>query len=80
MQNQQQELQSQLASMRNLKTQIWLLASALNNRPPTRLPNDIQVPRQEGTKECKAVELISGKELPDPYNATEFENKQEKEG
>ena len=53
--------------MRNLETQIGQLASALNNRPPGRLPSDTQVPRMEGGKECKAIELRSGKELAEPH-------------
>lgn len=56
------------------------MASALNNRPFGKLLSDIQVPRQEDAKECKGVELRSGKELQEPYKAIESERKEEKEG
>lgn len=55
------------------------MASAVNNIPPGKLQSDTQVPRQEITKECKAVELRSGKELLEPYNAVQSESKEEKE-
>ena len=58
-QAQQQQMQNQQASMRNLETQIGQLANALNNRPPGRLPSDTQVPKIEEKKECKAIELRS---------------------
>ena len=57
--------------MRNLETQIGQLANALNNRPPGRLPSDTQVPKVEERKECKAIELRSGKELPAPHHTEE---------
>ena len=63
-QAQQQQIQNQQASMRNLETQIGQLANALNNRPPGRFPSDTQVPKIEERKKCKAIELRSGKELP----------------
>ena len=71
MQAQQQQMQNQQASMRNLETQIGQLTNALNNRPPGRLPSDTQVPRMEEGKECKAIELRSGKELPAPHHKEE---------
>lgn len=61
-----QQMQTQQASSRNLEKQFGQ-ASTLNNHPPKRLPSDIQVPRMEEAKECKAVELRSGKELLEPY-------------
>ena len=64
-------MQNQQASMRNLKTQIGQLANALKNRPPGRLPSDTQVPKVEERKECNAIELRSGKELPAPHHTEE---------
>lgn len=58
---------SQQARMRSLENQLGELVSVLNNHPHGRLPSDAKVPRQEDEKECKAIELGSGKELPDPY-------------
>lgn len=43
------------------ENQIDQLVIALNNRPPSRLPSDTQVPRMEAEKEYKVVELRSGK-------------------
>ena len=57
--------------MRNLETQIGQLANALNNRPPRRLPSDTQVLKVEERKECKAIELRSGKELLAPHHTEE---------
>lgn len=45
MQAQQQQMKSQQAFMGNLENQIGQLASALNNRPPSKLPSDTQVIR-----------------------------------
>lgn len=77
---QQQHVQIQPGSLRNLQNQIGQLASVLNNRPSGRLPCNSQVPKQEDAKECKVVELRRGKELPKQYKADESESKEEKEG
>ena len=80
MQAQQQQMQNQQASMRNLETQIDQLANVLNNKPPGRLPSDTQVPKVVEGKECKAIELRSGKELPAPHHTEELtEPRQDKE-
>lgn len=50
----------------------------MNNLPPGRLPSDTQVPRMEDRKDCKTIELRSGKELPDPYKNQEPETIEEK--
>lgn len=52
------------ASMKNLDNQIKQLANALNNRSPGKLPSDTQVLTLENGKNCNAIELRSGKELP----------------
>lgn len=49
---QQQQLQSRQASLWNLENQIGQSVSALNSKPPIKLPSDTQVPRQE---DCKGV-------------------------
>lgn len=53
MHTQQQQMQSQQASMRNLENQVSQLASALKNRPLRKLPSDTQVLRIE---DCRVVE------------------------
>lgn len=80
MQAQQQQMKSQQAFMENLENQIGQLASALNNRPPSKLPSDTQVIRIQDGKESKAVELRSGKELLDLYKVLESESKDENGG
>lgn len=65
MQNQQQ-LQSQQSSMKNLESQIGQLASAQNIKSGGKLPSNTRVPRLENGKECKTIELTSGKALPNP--------------
>lgn len=72
-------MQAQQAPIRNLENQLRQLASALNNRPPERLLSDTQTPRMEENKECKTIELRSGKELPDP-NKNQKPNTNNKEG
>lgn len=57
MQIQQQQMQSQQASMGNLENQLGQLASALSNRPSGILPNDTQVVTMEEGKEFKAIDL-----------------------
>lgn len=59
-----QFMQTQQVSIKNLEIQLGQLASALNNGPAGRLQSDTQVLRMEEDKECDAVELRSGKELP----------------
>ena len=76
MQAQQQQMQIQQASISNLENQLGQLANALRNKPPGKLPIDMQVDRQEDIRECKAIELRSGKEEPDLYkNKTPEEEK-----
>lgn len=57
-----------------MANKLGQLASALNNLPPGRLPSDTKVVlRIEEGKECKEVELESGKELLDPYKNQQLE-------
>lgn len=61
--------------MKNFENQIDQLASALNKRPPSTLPNNTQVSRMEDEKQCKLIELRSGKVLPKAYKVLELETK-----
>lgn len=72
---QQQLIQSQQASIKNFENQIDQLACALNKRPPGILPSNTQVSKMEDEKQCKALKLKSGKELPESYKVPEPETK-----
>lgn len=67
----QQQMQTPQTSIRNLEHQFGMLANTLNNHQPRRFSSDTQVIRMEEGKECKVVELRSGKELHDPYSNQE---------
>ncbi|XP_062107371.1 uncharacterized protein LOC133818486 [Humulus lupulus] len=56
-------IQSQVASLRNLETQLGQLANELRNRPQGTLPSDTENPRKDGKEHCKAVTLRSGKNV-----------------
>lgn len=62
-----QFIQTQQSSIRNLENQLGELASALNNHPPGRLLSNTKKPRMEEIKECKVVELGSGRKLSNAY-------------
>lgn len=74
------QMETQQASIRILENQLKQLASALSNSPPGRLPSDAQVSRMEEAKQCKAVELRSGKELLDRYKNKKSDAIEEKGG
>lgn len=61
------------------ENQIEQLASTLNNRTPRKLSNDTQVPRQD-VKECKVVELKTGKELFDHTKHLKLKSRMEAKG
>ena len=55
--------QSHVVSLRNLKSQIEQLATALTNKPPGSLPNNIENPRREGKEHYKVINLRFGKDV-----------------
>jgi len=57
-------IQSQQASLRNLEVQVGQLANELRNRPLGKLPTDTETPKRESKEQCQAIELRSGKEIP----------------
>ena len=57
-------IQSQQASLQNLEVQVGQLANELRNRPLSKLPADTKMPKREGMEQCQAIELRSGKEIP----------------
>ena len=57
-------IQSQQASWKNLEIQVGQLATEFRNRPLGKLPTDAETPKREGKKQCQAIELRSGKEIP----------------
>ncbi|XP_062080518.1 uncharacterized protein LOC133785283 [Humulus lupulus] len=56
-------IQSQATSLRNLETQLGQLANELRNRPQGTLPSVTENPRKDGKEHCKAVTLRSGKNV-----------------
>lgn len=65
-QSQTSLIQSQASLIRNLKTQMGQLASALRNRQQGALPSDTENnSRRDGKEHCMAINLKSGKELPE---------------
>ncbi|KAM6547415.1 hypothetical protein CsatB_019091 [Cannabis sativa] len=56
-------IQSQAASLRNLKLQLGHLANELKARPQGSLPSDTKNPRKDGKEKCKSIQLRSGKHL-----------------
>ncbi|XP_060964044.1 uncharacterized protein LOC115699948 [Cannabis sativa] len=56
-------IQSQAASLQNLKLQLGHLANELKARPQGSLPSDTKNPRKDGKEKCKSIQLRSGKHL-----------------
>ena len=57
-------IHSEQASLRNLEIQVGQLATELRNRSLRKLPTDTKTPTRKGKKQCQAIELRSGKEIP----------------
>ncbi|XP_062118742.1 uncharacterized protein LOC133832412 [Humulus lupulus] len=56
-------IQSQAASLRNLKMQLDQLANEMKTRPQGSLPSDTENPRRDGKEHCKAIQLRNCKNL-----------------
>ncbi|XP_016730501.1 uncharacterized protein [Gossypium hirsutum] len=56
-------IQSQVATLKNLESQMGQLAMELRNRPQGTLPRNTKNPRKLGKQHCKVVTLRSGKTL-----------------
>lgn len=77
LQKNEQLIQSQASSIKNLEVQVGQLANDLRSRPAGMFPSNTEASYWDEKEQCKAIKLRGGKTLPkitipcDPLEANE---------